>query len=55
MLISQIAQIKWLDGSSYHSLREDIDMMNTVGEIDYSVRFDRPTEPALDTPNYDHK
>jgi hypothetical protein len=33
MLISQIAQIKWLDGSSYHSLREDIDMMNTVGEI----------------------
>jgi hypothetical protein len=55
MLISQIAQMKLLDGSNYHSWREDIDIITTVGEIDYSLWFDRPTEPTVDTPNYDHK
>jgi hypothetical protein len=55
MLIGQIAQIKPLDGNNYHSWREDIDMITTVGEIDLALRFDRPTEPTVGTPNYDHK
>jgi hypothetical protein len=55
MLISQISQIKPLDGNNYHSWREDIDMITTVGEIDLALRFDRPTEPTVGTPNYDHK
>jgi hypothetical protein len=55
MLISQIAQMKPLDGSNYHFWREDIDMITTVGEIDYALRFDKPVEPTVGTPNYDHR
>jgi hypothetical protein len=55
MLISQIAQMKPLDGSNYYSWREDIDMITTVGEIDYALRFDKPVEPTVGTPNYDHR
>ena len=50
MLIGQIAQIKPLDGNNYHSWREDIDMITTVGEIDYALRFDKPVEPTVGTP-----
>jgi hypothetical protein len=46
--------MKPLDGSNYHSWREDIDMITTVGEIDYALRFDKPVEPTVGTPNYDH-
>jgi hypothetical protein len=55
MLISQIAQMKLLDGSNYYSWQEDIDMITTVGEIDDSLWFDRPTESTVDTPNYEHR
>jgi hypothetical protein len=30
-------------------------MITTVGEIDYALRFDRPIEPIVGTPNYDHR
>jgi hypothetical protein len=45
--------MKPLDGSNYHSWRGDIDMITTVGEIDYALRFDKPIEPIVGTPNYD--
>jgi hypothetical protein len=47
--------MKPLDGSNYHSWQEDIDMITTVGEIDYALRFDKPVEPTVGTPNYDHR
>jgi hypothetical protein len=47
--------MKLLDGSNYYSWREDIDMITTVGEIDYALWFDRPTEPTVGTPSYDHR
>jgi hypothetical protein len=53
MLINQIAQMKPLDGSNYHEWRVDFDMITTMGEIDYSLWFNRPTYPIVDTPNYD--
>jgi hypothetical protein len=28
-------------------------MITTVGEIDYALRFDKPIEPIVGTPNYD--
>jgi hypothetical protein len=55
MLISQIQQIKPLDDSNYHSWCDYIDMITIVDEIDYSLWFERPTEPTVGTPNYDHK
>jgi hypothetical protein len=30
-------------------------MITIMGEIYYSLRFDRPTESTVGTPNYDHK
>jgi hypothetical protein len=29
-------------------------MITTVGEIDDALRFDKPIEPTVGTPNYDH-
>jgi hypothetical protein len=30
-------------------------MITTVSEIDFTPRFDIPTEPTVGTPNYEHK
>jgi hypothetical protein len=32
-----------------------IKMMTTVGEITYSLRFDKPIEPTVGSSLYDHK
>jgi hypothetical protein len=30
-------------------------MITTVSEIDYALRFDKPIELTVGTPNYDHR
>jgi hypothetical protein len=32
-----------------------IEVMTIVSEIDYSLRFDKTTEPIVGSPQYDHK
>jgi hypothetical protein len=36
-------------------MTEKIEMMTILGEIDYSLRFQKPTEPTVGSHQYDHK
>jgi hypothetical protein len=36
-------------------MAEKIEMMTILGEIDYSLRFQKPTEPTVGSHQYDHK
>ena len=50
LLAGHIGQVEPPDGSNYHSLRENIEMVTIVGDIAYSLRFEKPIKPIVYSP-----
>ena len=55
MILSQLGTIEPLNGSNYSSWRERIDMVLALSELDFALQNEKPTEPAEDVPQYEHK